>query len=152
MEEVRYLENLDQFWYLLILPPSLQTSSHDVRPNGLRTGWPSANFEQVKSSGRPSPFRKFIASPEMLYCVHEVHTQFESVQMNIARTSLVWRGYKQNLNINVWPIDTILVTHAQAQCTACGFLLMNACLCRWLTKDIYNYVAVCPQCVVNRVS
>ena len=54
--------------------PSHQTSSHYVRSNGLRMGWPPDNFEQVQSSGRPSLSRKFVARPVSLYYVHEVCT------------------------------------------------------------------------------
>ena len=37
--------------------------SHYVLPNGFRTGWLPEDFEQVQSSGHPSPFRKFVACP-----------------------------------------------------------------------------------------
>ena len=72
---------------------SHQTSSHYVIQNGLRMGWLPDNFEQVQISGRPSLFTMFVANPESLYYVQEVRTQFEPVQTNILRTSLVWRVY-----------------------------------------------------------
>ena len=52
------------------------------------------HFEQVQSSRRPSPFRKFIARPGSSYYIQEVHTPFEPVRMNVVRTSLVWRRYQ----------------------------------------------------------
>ena len=63
------------------------TSSHYV----LTTFFPT--FEQVQSSGCPNLIRKFVARPLHLYYVHSVRTQFEPVQKNVVRTSLVKRYY-----------------------------------------------------------
>ena len=57
-------------WVSIFLhTPSYKTSSHYVRPNGLRMRWPPESLEQVQSSGRPSPSMKFVLHPWSLCSV-----------------------------------------------------------------------------------
>ena len=51
------------------VPSAFSQRSLYVLPNWLSTEWPPDNFGQVQSSGWPSPFRKFVASPWSLYYV-----------------------------------------------------------------------------------
>ena len=68
---------------------SYQTSSHYILLNGLRMGWLPEDFEQVQNSGRPRLFTKFIARPGSSYYIQEICAQFEPVQTNVVKTSLV---------------------------------------------------------------
>ena len=83
--------------YILI---KFSLRSHYVLQNVLGMGWPPETFEQVQSSGYPSPFRKFKACPGGLYYAQEIRTQFEFVQKNAMQISLVWRKGGGELPVN----------------------------------------------------
>ena len=78
-----------------VIPPSHQTSSHNVFTTFFRTGSEQYGCQKILSRFK---VLDVLAHSVSLYYIQEVRIQFEPVLKNVVRTSLVWQGFKQTKN------------------------------------------------------